>query len=193
MSIICLSLKNQTKTKCKMVTYEDLYHNNKKGFELMENTANALILQFKEPLKYDLTIPDAYSIKRLMHIFEDTLYGRVIDPVEVNCCYPIYSDKSLKLNFRKLTSLRVIGGLEFCFTIEDKYDNISIYSHLNRNQALFGNEGQYYRFREGKREEIQKQVETYFKQEELVFFNKFGEVIKPYVKNLDNPSYPEGK
>jgi hypothetical protein len=175
-----------------MDTYKDLYYNNKKGFELMENTANALLLQFKEPLKYDLTIPPVWNIKRLMHMFEDNFHGEIINPLEVDCCYPIYNDKSLKLNFNNQTSIRVVGGLEFCFTKEDKYDTMPLEIHL-KDRDLFGYEGQYYRFREGKREEIQKQVENYFKPEELGFFNKFGEFIKPYAKNLDNSSYPEGK
>jgi len=168
-------------------TYEDLYNNDKEGFELMKNSANALVLQFKEPIEYDLRIPKASDIRRLLYIFQDGFNGNIINPLEVDCCVPNYytHPHSFELNFGDKFSKRIKKGLELCFNVESKYCSYPIDVHLNNNE-LFGNEGIYFRFREGIREKIEAQVKNYFSKDELSVFEQIGNFIQPYVHNLHN-------
>jgi len=168
-------------------TYEDLYNNDKEGFELMENTANALALGFKEPIKYDLKIPGASDIRRLLYIFQDGFNGEIIDPSEVDCCVPQYFTfpHSFEVDFADKFPKRIKKGLELCFNVESKYCSYPLELHL-RNKDLFSNEGIYFRFREGVEGEIETQVKNYFNEDELSAFEQIGNFIQPYAPNLHN-------
>ncbi|HKL24176.1 MAG TPA: hypothetical protein VJ912_02475, partial [Candidatus Nanoarchaeia archaeon] len=73
------------------------------------------------------------------------------------------------------------------FNKKNKYDEAPLETHLNWNEDLFGYEKGFYRFREGKRKETEKQVRDYFDTENLRAFKEFGEFVKPYVNKLDRP------
>lgn len=165
--------------------YEELFHNEKEKFNLMKNTANGLLLQFVEPIKYDLTIPSDTGILRLLNIFQDWQKGKIISPEEVNCLYPAYVDKPIDFDFGYNSSKRIEEGLNLCFGLNSKYDTFPLRLHLNWNKNIFGNEGSFYRFREGMRENIEVQVSNYFDESELKIFERIGKIIQPYVGNLD--------
>lgn len=169
--------------------YEDLFFNKPKDYELMKNSANALLLQFEKPLKHDLTIPRFYNIKTGMHILNDSFNGVKIDSLRVNCTtgsnYPVIITFDFCGKFPK----KVEKGLELCFTQYDKYDNPPLEVHLNIEESIFGHEGNFYRFRNGKREEVKKEVEKYFNKSELKAFEEIGKFIIPYV-NLADASCP---
>jgi hypothetical protein len=164
--------------------YGNLYFNNRESFNMMKNSANALLLQFKEKIKYDMTIPCAGDIKRLLFIFQDGFDGKIINPSNVDCCIPNYSDKPFKLDFEDKFSSIIQGGLELCFMKEDKYDRYPMDIHL-RDKSVFGDEDNFFRFREGMREKIQIQVNSYFNKKELSAFEQIGNFIKPYASKLD--------
>lgn len=165
--------------------YDDMFYNDKKGFELMNNSADALILQFREPAEFDLPIPGAYDIKRLLYLFQEGFDGNIIDYNLVDCCIGTFPDRgrNFKLDFGDKFPTRVKEGLELCFKTKDKYDTYPIHYHL-RNTDVFGNEGSYYRFRNGMKEEVLSRVKNYFNKDELSAFEQIGKFIQPYVPNL---------
>ncbi len=165
--------------------YEELFHNEKEKFSLMENTANALLLQFTEPIKYDLAIPGSKNISRLLNIFQENLSGNYIKPEDVNCIHPSYIDRRINFNFGDELSKKVDEGLNLCFGLKNKYDTFPLQLYLDWNNDVFGSEKWFYRFREGKRQEIEGKVKDYFNSEELLDFEKIGNFIQPYIKNLD--------
>lgn len=122
-------------------TYDDLYNNDKESFDLMENTANALALQFKEPIEYDLTIPKAHDIRRLLYIFQDGCDGRIINPSNVDCIFPNYQNKGriFEVDFAEKFPKRIKEGLELCFKTKDKYDTYPLEVHF-KDKDIFGNE-----------------------------------------------------
>jgi hypothetical protein len=171
--------------------YNNLYFNHPQNFKLMQNSANALLLQFKEPLIYDLTIPNFPNIKTLMHILIEDLQGNKINPSDVDCLTCTDYSDIIKFDSCNLFSNKVKKGLEFCFNRQEKYDIPPLEVHL-ASQDIFGSEwvfgyGNLYRFRDGKKEEIQKQVEEYFDKMELEAFKKIGEFIMPYASRVHLP------
>lgn len=174
-------------------TYEDLLTYNQEGFELMENTANAFLLQFKEPIIYDLTIPGPNPLKRLINIYQDTFQGKIVKPSEVNNCFPWYDKRDIELDFENKDLSKVERGLEFCFNTKDKYDTMPLLVYLNKNPEVFGQEvisgkGTFYRFRNGVRDEIESNVKSYFNKEELKAFENIESFVRPYIENLDKPA-----
>lgn len=171
-------------------SYSILFTKKPKDFELMKNTGNALALQFNELIRYDLKIPSFNNLKRLTNMWEDYLHGKEFDPENVNCCTPDYPEKRHKFSFDTNGKIpeRVGKGLELCFNkFGDKYDNPALEAHLG-NRDLFSKEEGFYRIREGKREELEKNVKDYFNGKELESFNDFGEFAKPYIDKLDRPT-----
>lgn len=171
-------------------SYDELYETNIRGFELMENTAKALLSQFKEPLIYDLTIPSASKIKRLINIYLDAWEGKIVKPPEVNCCYPDYSKRNIEVDFGGKYSSVVERGLELCFNTKDKYDTMPLLVHLNRNPEIFGEEnipgkGTFYRFRDGMRDRLENNAKIYFDRGEFKAFEDIVGFVEPYIKNLD--------
>ena len=71
--------------------YDDLFYNDGLNFNLMRDTSNALLLQFRKPIVYDLTIPNPANIRRLLRIFQDDLEGEIVNPSEVDCCFLIFA------------------------------------------------------------------------------------------------------
>jgi hypothetical protein len=165
--------------------YEDLFYNKREKFELMENTANALLLQFEEPIKYDLTIPSVRGILKLLNIFQDGHDGKIIFLERVNCLYPDYSDRPINFNFNHKNFKRIEEGLNLCFSLKSKYDTFPLELHLNWNKDIFGNEDSFYRFREGKRKDVEFKVNNYFKENELKILKGIGKFVQPYIENLD--------
>ena len=165
-------------------SYSSLYQY-PKLFELMENSANALLLQFKTPIKFDLTIPRSNNIERLLHIFQEGFNGETIDPSQVDCCYPVFDNQPLLLNFEGKSPGRIGFGLGYCFNKNKQGDHPAIREHLEVRNDIFGKEDNLYRFREGMREKIQKEVEEYFTLNEIITFQEIGNYIQPYIKNLD--------
>jgi hypothetical protein len=173
-----------------MGSYEDLYKNNPQGFELMKNSANALVLNFK-PIIYDLTIPDAGKIKRLLNIYQDDFWEKIISPEEVDCCYPVYDKRNIELDFGRDIFNRVQRGLEFCINTKNKEDLMPIEFCLS-DLDFFGKEyiqgRNFYRIRNGKREELENQVRDYFNKDELSKFREIAEFVQPCIQNLDKPA-----
>lgn len=170
-------------------SYSILFANKEdsEDFNLMKNTGNALALQFNEPIKYDLKIPSFNNLKRLANMWEDYLHGKEFDPENVNCCFPDYSEKRNEFPFDTNEEIpeRVGRGLELCFNkFGDKYDTPALESHLG-NRDLFSKEEGLYRIRDGKRQELEKNVRNYFETKELEAFNDFGKFAKPYINKLD--------
>lgn len=168
-------------------SYSMLLGKNPENFELMKNTGNALALQFNEPIKYDLKIPSFGNLKRLVSMWEDYLNGNEFDPERVNCCTPDYSDKRHKFSFDSNGKIpeRVENGLELCFNkFGNKYDTPALETHLG-DKDLFSKEEGLYRIRDGKREELEKNVKDYFNGKEIEAFNEFGEFADFYVNKLD--------
>src|SRR4030043_1483885 len=128
--------------------------------KLMSMTGNALFLQIKKPLLYDLYIP--YFEK-----LED-----------------FYRKEILKKEISKNLSKRVIRGLELCFLDFGKDDERPLNTHLG-DKNLFGKEwffghGDMYRFRDEQKQKIKKQVEGYFDDGELDSFDEIGRLMEPY-------------
>ena len=168
-------------------SYSILFAKHPEDFELMQNTGNALALQFNKPIKYDLKMPHFGNLKRLASMWEDYLHGKEFDPERVNCCFPDYPDKRHKFSFdtNGKIPLRVENGLELCFNkFGNKYDTPALESYLG-DKDLFSKEEGLYRIRDGKREELEKNVKDYFNRKELDAFNDFGEFADSYVNKLD--------
>jgi hypothetical protein len=128
--------------------------------KLMSMTGNALFLQIKNPLLYDLYIP--YFEKLKVFYEKEILNG------------------SSSNNFSK----RVLRGLELCFLSVGRDDESPLYTHLGEKN-IFGREwffghGDMYRFRDGVKQKIKKEVEMYFDKRELECFEEIGRLIEPY-------------
>jgi len=100
--------------------YEELFYNEREKFELMENTANGLFLQFRKPIKYDLTIPGSKNIFRLLNIFQDNLSGKLIKSEKVNCLYPRYIERRVNFDFGNKISKKLENGFNLCFGLKSR-------------------------------------------------------------------------
>jgi hypothetical protein len=171
--------------------YLSLHEKNFKEFELMKNTMDGILLQFNKPVKYDLTIPRFSHLKILMIMWADYFRGVQFLPEKVNCCNPFgyYQDKN-ELDILKDSPgipERIKKGMIHSFNRKNKNDVFPLEEYLQTNEDLFGFEEGLYRFREGKRKKIFREVKNYFNKRELKSFNNFGNFVKPYIRNLGNP------
>ncbi|MFH1503228.1 MAG: hypothetical protein ABIE36_01060 [Candidatus Diapherotrites archaeon] len=128
--------------------------------KLMSMTGNALFLQIKKPLLYDLYIPE---FLKLENFYEKEVLN-----------------KGSSKNFAK----RVVRGLELCFLNVGGDDTHPLNTHLGEKD-VFGSEwffghGTLYRFRDGKKQQIKNEVERYFNKRELESFEEIGRLIEPY-------------
>ncbi len=171
--------------------YFYLYEKNPEEFKLMKNTMNGFLLQFKKPIKYDLNIPRFSNLKILMTMWADYFRGVQFIPENVNCCHPFgyYQDKNNLdiINNSPGFPERIKNGLVHSFTKRSKDDPLPLEEHLQANGDIFGFENGLYRFRDGKRKKISREIKNYFNKKELKSFNGFGKFIKPYVDKLDRP------
>ncbi len=172
------------------LSYELLKEKYPNSFHLMENTANALLLEFDEPLKYDLRIPKFSNIKTLVNMWADYHKGINFDVSKVDCVYPSGSygnEIDKEIHFYGGIPERIEKGINLCLKKRTKNDSPSLETHLLINEDIFGYEKGMYRFREGQEEKISSKVSEFFSLDELKVFDDFGNFVKHYIKRLDLP------
>ncbi|MFZ1970943.1 MAG: hypothetical protein WAU65_02060 [Candidatus Nanoarchaeia archaeon] len=158
--------------------------------ELEHQTCGALLLQFKEPKVYDLTIPDDYEIYSLVVIAGKILNGEKVDPTEVNCTTTRHHNHPLREEYFSNITKKVSKGLMSVLD-ESKEKNSSMYYYLKYMSNTLGHEfhignGDWFRFREGKRKCIEEEVRSYFSSLELCHFEKIGSLFRPYIGLTDS-------
>ena len=167
--------------------------NFEEDLKFIPSTCGALLLQFKRPIVYYLSIPDAYDICSLVVIAGKIMNGEEINPADVNCITTSRSNWENKLKeeyFSKLAP-RVSSGL--IKVLDEPRDELSLLEkHLDWTSSIFGYEwhrskGDWYRFREGKREQVEKEVLAYFSELELADFDKIGSLFQPYIGLTNSP------
>jgi hypothetical protein len=155
------------------------------------NTSNALLLQFKNPVIYDLSIPDPYEVGYLIAISNRIMNGEEINPESVTCVTsnPKYNHKQyLKKDSLSKVSPRVSEGL--LGILKDSREEYSfLCDYMLSNPQLFSNnffhgKGTWFRFRDGMREQTEKEVMEYFNQEEFSDFEKIGNLFQPYIERV---------
>ena len=166
----------------------DSFEKSKREYEFKNNVSYALALQFKKPIIYDLFIPEAKDIRTLMYLADDILGDKKINPEDVNCMTNLHYERQnfVLKNFMKFSG-RVKQGVEAILWNED----CSLNSALG-SPYVFGHEwvmsyGTWYRFRDGMKQKVQKEVEKYFSKDESKGFSEIGEIIEPYVDKLHLP------
>ncbi|GAF87778.1 unnamed protein product, partial [marine sediment metagenome] len=158
-----------------------------KEFEKQFNrgTCDALLLQFKEPKIYDMTIPSAYNIYSLIVIAGEIMNGKKIDPKKVNCISTNHDDNFLSKEHLSKLSKKVSEGI---FNVVDEFrDAYSFLYHYLNKQSLFAHEwffghGDWYRFRDKEREKAEQRITNHFNKKELSEFNEIGKIIQPYIE-----------
>jgi hypothetical protein len=166
-----------------MVTAKDF----KIDDEFRDRTCDALLLEFKEPKVYDLTIPDEHNLHSLVVIAGRILNGQKVDPKKVNCVttsHEIYENRLLEEKF-SLLSPKVSKGLFNILKVRERGEKSDLYWYLH-HEDLFGHEwhmlrGDWYRFRDGQRGRAEQRVQDYFDKKEIEDFNKVGKIIQPYI------------
>lgn len=160
-------------------------------YDFLTNTSNALLLQFKKPLILDLSIPEPYEVGYLVAISNRIMNGEEINPESVTCRtsnLKYNSKQYLKKDSLSKISPRVSEGL--LGILKDSRDEDSfLCNHMLLNQHLFSSDffygkGNWFRFRDGMREQTETEVRRYFNQEELSDFEKIGELFQPYIERV---------
>jgi len=163
----------------------------KEEYELKDKTCGALLLQFREPKVYDLAIPCAYHIKALVAISGRIMKGEEINPLDVDCITsnPERNNlQRLKKEYFSEISPRVSEGL--MKILEDSREEDSFLSfYMGNSPETLAHEwhmgkGDWYRFREGKREEITEEVLKYFNSSEFADFYKIKVLFRPYIERV---------
>ena len=160
-------------------------------YDFYVNTSNALLLQFKKPLIYDLSIPDSYEVGYLVAISNRIMNGEEINPESVTCVTsnPKYNHKQyLKEDSLSKISPRVSEGL-LRILKDSREEDSFLCDYMYSNQHLFSNDffygkGTWFRFRYGMREQTEKEVMEYFNQEEFADFEKIGNLFQPYIERV---------
>jgi hypothetical protein len=162
--------------------------------DLEHQTCGAILLQFREPKFYDLTIPDAYNIYSLVVIAGKIMCGEKVNLENVNCITTCHDLDIAPLREEYLFTLspRVSKGL-FNILKESRTEHSPLTLYMNEMNDSIAHEwhfghGDWYRFREGKREKIEKEILSYFNNLELVDFNHIGEIIQPYIGLTNSPA-----
>lgn len=160
---------------------------------LKERTCEALFLQFKEPIVYDLYIPNCHEIYSLIVIAGKILNGQKIIPSKVNCISTRQDvfENILKKEYFSGLSKKVFFGIHNSID-ESKQKHSELFNYMMYREDILGSErhitkGTWFRFREGKRKEIEDIVNNYFKTFELEDFDKIGKIIKPYIGLTNSP------
>jgi hypothetical protein len=157
-------------------------------------TSNALLLQFKKPLFFDLSMPDPYSIAYLVAISNRIIDGENISPGSVTCITsnPTYNPKQyLRKDSLSGVSPRVSNGLLDILKYSRDEDSF-LSNYMMFNTRLFSNDwipgkGTWFRFRDGMRVETEKMVNEYFGPKELCDFEKIGNLFQPYIERVMAP------
>jgi len=157
-----------------------------------EFVCSALLLQFKKPIVYDLSIPDEHSIPRLVKLGAMVLGGEQVPVASVNCCFPnlnagnclvpknlidVFADKKIAEElFNVLRSSR-----------EDynRLEDFLSYEILFRRESPRGF-GHFYEFRTGSRELFQRAVEKHFSETQQKDFQNLGKAFQPYVARINS-------
>lgn len=155
-------------------------------------------MQFKTPQVSDLAIPDATDIKRLLTISGRLMNGEEIKPEEITCVTsnPRYNPPQYwhKGKFFSSLSPRVSEGIEKILdesSSSSENSFLSLIMHIN-DRNILGSEWNYgfgtrYRFREGKREKVEREVKQYFNEQELGDFDKIGNLFQPFITRVGAP------
>jgi len=164
--------------------FNELIDKDKKLYEPNDRTCDALLLQFKEPKIYDLTIPDGYNIYSLVVIAGKIMNRKKVNPKEVNCISTNHSHCPLKKEYLSKLSKRVSEGIsQVLRESRNEYSLLYIYlcqQEIFANEWFFGH-GTWHRFRDGEREKAEQRTKNYFNEKELSEFDKIGEIIQPYI------------
>jgi len=163
-----------------------------KSYEFRTRTCETLLLQFKTPQVYDLTTPDAYSIYGLVVIAGRIMNGEKINQSEVNCVTTNIRWHPLEEHHLSTLSPRVSQGLMEILH-ESREKNSFLTNYMRGRSDLFAHEwhvgeGTWFRFRDGKREKLEKEVESYFTKIELKDFDKIGNLFQPYISRVSSPA-----
>lgn len=147
---------------------------------------DAILIQFKEPKIYDLTIPDAYNIYSLFVIAGKIMNGQKIKKEKVDCVTTNHSMAPLRPDYFSKLSKRVYKGI-FEVLNHCRGEPVYMEQYLNVYEDVFGHEwhcgwGDWYRFRNSEKEKAEKRVEDYFGKKEISDFNNIGEIIQPYIR-----------
>jgi hypothetical protein len=165
-----------------------------KEYELMNKTCEALLLQFRTPQVYDLSIPDATNIKYLVTISGRIINGESIKPEEITCvtANPRYCPEQYwrKGKFFSSLSSRVSDGINL--VLEDDRETEPFLELTMRHSSILSHEwypgkGTLFRFRDGKRNEISEEVLKYFDGLEWGDFQKIGNLFQPYIERVGAP------
>lgn len=155
--------------------------------ELINNTIEALLLGFQEPIKYDYEIPRSYEIKKLAgHALgeicgttDDARYQSLINSDVI--CWSL-------LDNTRIIQPRVREGLEVSLSSsKDENSHLDIYMAMREStlrSEWFYLIGEMYTFRPGKREELEIKVKKYWRKKELANFEKINEIVRRECKIL---------
>lgn len=162
--------------------------------ELRYQTCGALLLQFKEPKVYDLSIPDYNEIYFLVATAGKIIKNEITFPEKVKSREVIGSP--LKEEHFSCFSPRVSKGL--INILDNSEGNSVLFFYMKQMKETLSSEwnsgaGTWFRFREGKREEIEKEVKAYFNELELIDFDRLGKTFAPYVGILNLINYSRKK
>jgi hypothetical protein len=158
--------------------------------ELHYQTCGALLLQFKKPKVYDLSIPDDNEIYFLVATAGKIMKREISCPEKAE--FKSVIGNPLKEEYFDCFSPRVSKGLTDI--LDKSTGNSLLYFYMRQMRENLSSEwntgaGTWFRFREGKREEVEKEVKSYFNESELADFDKLGETFAPYVGMLNLINY----
>jgi hypothetical protein len=160
-----------------------------KKTQLLHIYCDALLLEFKNPVVYDLSMPSAYNIYSLINLSLEILSGKKIKPKEVNCVSTCHDYNKNKISFNKLNSVLKNKNLsEKLFNcLDEPYESRSVlkeYLEFHPNKfrwEWFGGYGDWFEFRNGMRENVKKEVEEILPPKEYSKIKLLGEIFQPFV------------
>lgn len=168
----------------------DDYKKWEKEHKFRNKTCDALILQFKEPYKYDLEIPPFEKIVRGIIVA-----GRILNKQDLNLeemarqiLYGDLINNRFEKEYFNGLSKRVHNGIAQVLMMKDRYTESHLRWYLNAYEQRLGRErisgeyDPYYRFRKGEREKTQKEVQEYFAPEEIKDFERIGNLFRDYIR-----------
>jgi hypothetical protein len=165
-----------------------------KEYEFQTQTCGALLLQFTEPKVYDLAIPHAYHVGDLVVIAGRLMNGEEIKPESIDCMTSTSrysnSQRLKKEHFSKFSSRVSEGLMKILSDSRDEETFLSFYMRHSTETLAHEwhmGEGDWYRFRDGKREEVEKEVLAYFDELEWADFQRIGNLFQPYIERVGAP------
>ncbi len=157
---------------------------------LQDKTCEALILQFQEPYKYDLTVPTFDKICRLVVVAGKILNEEAVNLEEIarqRVYFDLISPSFGKIYFSSL-SKRVHNGLAGILTRKDWDIDVPLLTYLYRHEEKIAKENVFceydYCYRIRDREKMLNELQKYFTKKELDDFEKIGGLFKPFIKKV---------